>query len=291
MRIGFVGLGMMGCGMAQNLMRQHTLVLVEGRARAATEMLIAEGAERTASLPELATRSEVVVLCLPDADAVRRVMDEMGPGLARDMLVIDATTSHPRVTQELAAMLREQGVVFADAPVTGGPPQAEAGTLASLVGCEQADFARVEAVVGNYSSVVRRFGKPGAGHLAKLLNNFVTQGTAVLLAEAYAQARAADLSLPALHDVMAAGAARSGTFEKTVVPSLTGDYNGSRFSLANACKDIGYYLDVVEDQKASPAVAVLSTLTRAVEEGFGDRFVSQLLNPDVWQQVRAGGCR
>ena len=126
----------------------------------------------------------------------------------------------------------------------------------------------------------------GAGHAAKLLNNFVTQGTAVLLAEAFAMAGRVGVDRHALLDVMKAGAARSGTLEKMVVPALEGDYDGARFSLANARKDVSYYRDLARaNGDARLADALVAVLDATVEAGHGARFVSRLLDPGVWRDT------
>lgn len=289
MRIGFIGLGMMGSGMAANILAAgHRLVVATNRARANAEALGARGAECVAEPVALAGRADAIVTCLADAQGVAAMIDELTPALRPGMLVVDATTSHPATSERLASALRERAVTFADAPVTGGPAQAEAGTLASLVGCAEADLGRVEAVVGPYSGTVRRFGPPGSGHRAKLINNFVTQGTAVLLAEAFAEARRAGLSLEALEAVMARGAARSGTFDKMASPAVRGDYEAHRFTIANARKDIGYYVDMAGRAAAEGTAGdILARLDAALAAGHGGRFVSQLMNPAVWETLAA----
>ena len=167
-------------------------------------------------------------------------------------------------------------------PVTGGPPQAEEGALASLVGCDTGDFGRVEALVGAYSKVVRHFGGVGSGHAAKLLNNLVTQGTMLLLADAYRCAEKLGVDKRALYDVMMTGAARSGTLEKAVGPSLDGKYDGMRFTIANAVKDLVYARDLISDldpERSAAATALAERGRALVERGYGDRFVSEMLQP------------
>lgn len=287
MRLGFVGTGLMGTGMALCALRAgHAVAVGGGRSAGSADRLVARGAERAATLSDLAAGRDAVVLCVSDPDAVRSVMGEIDGALASGTLVVDATTSDPALTRELAAALEPRGVALADAPVTGGPPEAESGGLASLVGCREDDWPRVRDLVGCWSRTVRRFGDPGAGHLAKLLNNFVTQGTAVLLAEAFAAAREHGVDAAALRDVMKAGAARSGTFEKTVVPAVDGDYDGARFSLRNSRKDVRLYREAIgRDGDPRLAEAVLATLDAANHVGHGERFISRLLDPDVWRAV------
>lgn len=180
--------------------------------------------------------------------------------------------------------MKTVGAAFADAPVTGGPPQAESGELASLVGCVGEDFAAVETAVGTYSKVVRRFGNVGAGHTAKLLNNFVSQGTMLLLAEAFGKARELGVDWTALYDAMMAGAARSGTLEKAVGPALHGDFDGSRFTIAHAEKDLRYVAELFVNG-APPGADIANVLhTRLADHvaaGNAQRFVSRMLDAEI----------
>ncbi len=282
-RIGFVGAGMMGRGMAKNLLKAgYALTLFIHRKRDGIAALIALGARETQDLAELAGSSEAIVVCVDNAESVRGVVAGLLPALRAGQLLIDATTSDPEVTREIAATLRVRGVIYADCPVTGGPLQAEAGALGSIVGCDAEDFARVQTIVANYSKTVQRIGEVGTGHYAKLLNNFVTQGTAVLLAEAYSRARDNGVDWRALYAVMEAGAARSGTLEKMVKPALDGNFDGTQFSIRNAHKDVGYFRRLAESSARGPsamAAGIHGVLERALAEGLGERYVSALLQP------------
>lgn len=284
-RIGFVGAGLMGRGMALNLIKAGFPVMIHvHRNREGIEELIEMGAKETGSLQFLAENSDVVVMCLSNADTVRTVIEGLSPGLRRNHLVIDATTSNPDVTVEIAELLDARGIRYADAPVTGGPRESEAGKLGALVGCREEDFERVRNIVSNYSKVVQRIGGIGTGHRAKLLNNFVTQGTGALLVEAYCRARDSGVDWHALYAVMEAGAARSGTLEKMVKPALDGNYDGSRFSLRNALKDYGYFCETAEKSARGPSKLgnqIREILKEAVDAGFGDRYVSALLDPEL----------
>ncbi|MBK7080609.1 MAG: NAD(P)-dependent oxidoreductase [Betaproteobacteria bacterium] len=282
--IGFVGAGWMGTGMAMRLLAAgHPVSVHAHRHRSGVDRLCARGAAEASNLAALARGAEVIVLSLSDAEAVRAVLDGVGPGLRAGCLVIDTTTSDPRVTRALAESLSARGVRLVDAPVTGGPAQAEAGVLGSLVGCAASDFDAVQRIASCYSTVVQRMGEVGSGHAAKLLNNFVTQGTVVLLAEAYARARDNGIDWQALYAVMGAGAARSGTLEKVVGPALGGDYDGSKFTIRNAAKDLGYYCALAAGSDRGPSTlgeVIRQRFADAQASGAGNRFVSRLLDPN-----------
>lgn len=282
-RIGFVGAGLMGRGMALNLLKAgYPVTLYVHRNRDGIDQLIALGATETSDLQQLAQQSDIFILCVNNADTVRKVTDSLLPALRPGQLLIDATTSDPAATREVAAKLREHGIAYADAPVTGGPSEAEAGCLGSLVGCDDATFSQVEKIVSRYSKVVQRIGGIGTGHYAKLLNNFVTQGTVALLAEAYGRARDNDVDWNALYSVMQAGAARSGTLEKMVKPALEGNFDGSRFTITNAFKDLSYFCKLAaasEGGASDLAEAIRKVFEDAVLAGGSDRYVGTLLDP------------
>jgi 3-hydroxyisobutyrate dehydrogenase-like beta-hydroxyacid dehydrogenase len=290
-RIGFVGAGLMGRGMALNLLKAgYPVQLFIHRNRAELERLFELGVSETSDLRELARQSDVIILCVDKAETVRSVVGGLLPDLRSDHLLIDATTSDPAVTREIAAELRRHGVSYADAPITGGPVQAEAGALGSLVGCDAATFPRVQKIVTSYSKAVQRIGEIGSGHFAKLLNNFVTHGTVTLLAEAYGRARENGVDWQALYAVMEAGAARSGTLEKMVKPALSGDFDGSRFFIRNAQKDLAYFCRVAESSERGASElgeTIRGVFDRAVAADLGERYVSALLSPEISARRKA----
>lgn len=277
-KVAFIGVGLMGEGMAARLLSRGCPVgVIAHRSREPIDRLVARGATEHDDLAAMVGASDVVVTCLPTADDLVEVTRAAAASVAPGLLWIDASTGHPDSTRTVAATLAEKGARFADAPVTGGPPQAERGELASLVGCEEADLEAVETVVGAYSTVIRHMGPIGSGHTAKLLNNFVTQGTMVLLGLAFRMARRQGVDWQALYDAMSAGAGRSGTLEKSVAPALGGDFDGSRFTIANAEKDLRYAADLFSGNRDAVARALHGELRDYVDGGQGDLFVSRQL--------------
>lgn len=282
--VGFIGVGMMGSGMAGRLLAAgHPVTLLAHRNRAPLEPLLARGARAATAPSALVSDTDALFTCLPNADVVGALADEITPLFRPGQFWIDTSTSRPETSEAIAAHLAEKGAIFADAPVTGGPPEAEAGTLASLVGCRESDYPRIEALVGTYSKTIRRLGDPGRGHAAKLLNNLVSQGTMLLLADAYQCAARIGVDPEALYGAMMGGAARSGTLQKAVAPALTGDFSGARFTIANAAKDLAYVRDLLEQalpDRAPTAALLAARLARLTDEGRGADFVSTMLDPN-----------
>lgn len=288
-RVGFAGVGLMGHGMAANLMAKgHDLSIIGHRNRAPVEDLVAKGACEVENYKALAHAGDVIFLCLSDSDVVESVIGNLKSHLRAGQCIVDATTSNPVSTQRLCKELHELGVAFVDAPITANPAAAELGKLTSLVGASDDMFRQVEPLIATYSTTVIHFGPTGMGHTAKLMNNFVTQSTGQLLALSYSVARQAGVDWKKLHQAMSGGAAKSGTFEKMVTPAIEGDYRGHEFSLANSWKDIRYFAAFAESLGRNSVLVdgVEQSLKRINDAGFGDKFVSELLDPEVDAKLR-----
>jgi len=281
--IGFIGLGFMGHGMASRLLGAgHKVTVIAHRNRVPIDDLVATGAREAKSLPDLANGQEVVFLCVTGTPQVEATLAALGPALQAGQMVIDTGTSIPDSTIRLAAELATRGIGWADAPVGGGPQHAARGELASMVGATDADFARARPWLEVTSRVIQHMGPPGAGHRAKLLNNFVAVGQCALVLDAYRIARAQGLDWQKLYDIMMAGAARSGSLERIMVPALKGEFGGYIFSADNAAKDLGYYAGFAASlgEPTALAQALRNYFQDAAAQHGGDTLVSELLRPN-----------
>ncbi len=279
-KLGYIGVGMMGHGMAKNLLDAgHEVTVCAHRNREPVDDLVGRGAIEAPTPEALATGQNAVFLCLVTSDQVEQITNRIGPALSAGALVIDTGTSDPRSTLRVAADLEPIGVTLVDAPVGGGPRHAEEGALASLVGGTDEAFARVEPWLEAYSATVRHMGPVGAGHRAKLLNNFVAVGQAAIVIAAYRAARADGIDWSKLHDIMMGGAARSGSLENLIGHAVKGDYTGYKFSTANAAKDFTYLVDYLETLGADTAIAgeILAYFHHAAAEHGGETLLSELL--------------
>lgn len=280
-KIGFLGAGLMGFGMATCLLESGIEVKVlQHRNPEPIIKLKKMGATLAARPKDVLQETDGLVSCLPNAEIVDKVAEVLVPEFKTGMFWIDTTTSKPETSKGIADRLREKGAIFADAPVTGGPAQAVEGQLASLVGCNQEDYNLVVSIIGVYSKVMRHFGEVGSGNIAKLLNNLVSQGMAILLADAFLCAELKGLDRQALYDVMSAGAVRSGTLEKMVKPYLSGNYDGSKFTIENSLKDLRYITEIMTENlpnHAGLSEYLAHRQAKQVEKGRGESFVSNLL--------------
>lgn len=284
MRIGLIGAGLMGHGMALNLLKGgHDVTVLAHRNRAPVENLVARGAVEAPDLAAVAKDSDVILLCLSTSKVVEETIARIMPHLRGGQIVVDAGTSEPETTRRLARELGRVGVGYADAPLTGGPEQAEKAELGVLCGADDKTFAAIEPMLKCFATTIRHFGPPGSGHTAKLISNYLVTGMIALVTEAFAAARKAGLDWSDLFEVMLNGSGNSGVLRKMVAPALAGDFDGYRFSIANAAKDIGYYTELAERLGCASdlAAAVARHFAKAVDTGHGGRNVSHFLDPAI----------
>jgi 3-hydroxyisobutyrate dehydrogenase-like beta-hydroxyacid dehydrogenase len=245
--------------------------------------LVRQGATESASLRDLAAGSDAILICVGTSRVVEETIAKLVAYLRRGMIVLDAGTSEPQSSRRIARELKARGIAFADIPVTGGPEQAEKGELGVLCGADTETFARIGPLLACFATTIRHMGPVGSGHTAKLISNYLVTGMVALVTEAFRAARKAGIDWRDLYDAMLNGSGNSGVLRKMVAPALAGDFDGYRFSLANAAKDIDAYAALAEElgcaTRLSEAVAEL--FAEVVKTGHGGRNVSHLLDPAI----------
>jgi 3-hydroxyisobutyrate dehydrogenase-like beta-hydroxyacid dehydrogenase len=281
--IGFIGAsGLMGHGMAKNLLAKgHSLGLTIHRNRERVADLLTAGAVQRATAAELAKTSEIVFLCVtgsPQVEAAITGKDGLLAGARRGLVIVDCSTSEPDSTARLREASAEAGAVLVDAPLARTPIEAEAGKLNVMVGADDATFARLEPVLRAFAENVFHVGGPGAGHIVKLLNNFIAQAICTATAEAFAVGQRAGIDPKKLVDIVSVGAVNSGLFQM-MAKTLHGDLGALRFELDNARKDIRYYTHLAEGLAIPTVVgeAVHQSLVLASALGHGKKFVPSLV--------------
>ena len=281
--IGFIGAsGLMGHGMAKNLLAKgHALSLTVHRNRERVADLLAAGAVEKKTPAELAEASEIVFLCVTGSPQVEASLE--GPlgllaGARPGLVIVDCSTSEPDSTARLRDVAAKAEVLLVDAPLARTPIEAEAGKLNVMVGADAATFARLEPVLRAFAENVFHVGAPGAGHIVKLLNNFIAQAICTATAEAFAVGQRAGIDPQKLVDIVSVGAVNSGLFQM-MSKTLQGDLGALRFELDNARKDVRYYTHLAEGLAIPTVVgeAVHQSLVLASALGFGKKFVPSLV--------------
>jgi 3-hydroxyisobutyrate dehydrogenase-like beta-hydroxyacid dehydrogenase len=271
----------MGHGMAKNIVEKgYQLSVLAHRNRAPVEDLLGRGATEAKSPAALARASDVVILCVPSSVEVELcVFAENGimAGAHEGLIVIDSTTAEPASTERVAKALAAKNVRFADAPLTRSPKDAEAGRLNALVGAEAATLAAIRPLLETFCENIFHIGPVGSGHKLKLINNFLSQGIAALIAEAVTTATKAGLDPQTLFEVVSAGGANSAVFQR-FMPWVLGQESGMVFKLKNGQKDVRYYTRLAETvgSTAFLGAAVHQIYTLAAAQGEAESYVPAL---------------
>ena len=280
--VGFIGVGLMGHGMAKNIVTKgYPLVVLGHRKREPVEHLKSLGAREAGSARELALACDIVHLCVtgsPQVEALIRSPEGIAASGKAGLVVIDCSTSNPVSTLVLGEELLAAGMTLVDAPLSRTPKEAEEGTLDTMVGADAQTFARIEPLLRCWAGNVVHLGPLGLGHKMKLINNFVAMGYAALFAEAIAIARKAGLSIEQFHAVVGSGRMRSGFYDTFMKWSLENDPNAHKFTISNAHKDMRYLSSMANEVGAvNNLQAVVKNHFAAMEAvGQGERFVPML---------------
>lgn len=240
MNLGYVGLGMMGGALARRLQLSQQLRVYDLRPDRVAA-LVERGAVAGSDLPDVARESDVVMTCLPTSQDVQAAIFEPGgllEGLKPGAIVADMTTGDPKVTQEMSAELASRGITLVDAPVSGGPAGADAGTIAIMVGGPEKTYEELHAVFTSISPNVFHCGEQvGAGHTMKLVNNVIAAGVRAVTFEAVAMGIKSGLDLAKLSEVLDKGSAHSFTTQRTL-PRLVAGEGTETFALRLMHKDV-----------------------------------------------------
>ena len=266
MKIGMVGIGLMGHGIATNLQKHgHTLGLFEHPGNQPLDALVSGGAKMYSALPALAADSDLIITVLTGSPQVEAVIAGPGgllEGIKPGTIFVDCSTALPGSTKIVSQKVVAAKGRWLDAPMTRTPKEAAEGRLNLLVGGDAALLEEVLPVLKCFAENILHAGAVSAGHSMKLLHNYVSIGMVALLAEAAACSERSGVSPEVFVDVLAKGGGGGIALERIKPFLLAGDVSGFRFSLANARKDLGYYGEMVSQAHAahSLADAVIATL-------------------------------
>ena len=280
-KIGFIGAGFMGYGMAHNLLKNnYKLSVITHKNKSPIEKLISQGATEVNSLKDLAKFSNVIIMCVTNTKVALEIINEILPFLKVDTLVLDITTHHSTGSIEMNTILTSHNIRYVESPVMGGPVQSEEGILGAIVGANNVeDFDYAKNILLNFCKNVFHFGNIGIGAKAKLISNFLSLGTATFVIETLKAANHLNVDLQKLYDVAKLGSGNSGALNRIADKAILGDYKGYVFSINNVLKDLTYINDLLKDL---PNAEKLSSLTKsfyqeAVDKGQGDLLMSELI--------------
>lgn len=272
-RVGFIGLGIMGRGMAANILRAGFPLTVWNRTAERTASLAAAGAHIAASPADLAATSDIIITCVSDTPDVQQlILGEQGVahGARPGSLVIDMSTISPAATLEIAAALESQGVDMLDAPVSGGSEGAAKGTLSIMVGGKAEALERAMPVLQAMGQRITHVGPHGAGQTVKLVNQIIVVGNCLAMCEGLLLAQAGGVDLQKALEAVSGGAAGSWMLSNRGPQILARDWRPG-FTVALQQKDLRLVLEAADTLGIPlPGTALIFQLYRTLEaKGLG----------------------
>ena len=275
-RVGFIGLGNMGAPMVGNLVRGgHDVMGYDVAAGRAQQVAQAHAARATESLAELARHAEIVITMLPSGREVREALIEaQGGALAANLgagaIVIDMSSADPVGTRTLGGELARRSIALVDAPVSGGVPGAQNGTLAIMIGGNPAAVASVKPVLAAMGKNLFEVGGPGCGHAMKALNNFLAATSSAAGAEAIAIGRQFGLDPAVMADVINASTGRSFVSENLIKQHVLSGAYATGFALGLLAKDVKIAADLAEQIGVdAPVIRLVNGLWSEARDALG----------------------
>jgi 3-hydroxyisobutyrate dehydrogenase len=271
MKIGFVGLGVMGFPMARHLAAAgHELCVYNRSPEKADRFVATHGGSTGADMVAALSGVQILVLCVGNDDDVRGCVTLLAPALADGAIIVDHTTTSAKVAREMAELVQKSGRCFIDAPVSGGQAGAESGILTAMLGGEIEAVEAVAPVLSAYCRTIRRIGPSGAGQLAKMCNQICIAGLVQGLAEAVHFAEQADLDANAVFEAISQGAAGSWQMQNRWSTMVEGRYDFG-FAVDWMRKDLGLVLDEARANGSRLEVTALVDQFYAEVQSMGGR--------------------
>ncbi|MDA9644974.1 NAD(P)-dependent oxidoreductase [bacterium] len=280
--IGFIGVGYMGYGIAKNILKNnHKLYVVANKNRKPIDKIVNDGAEEIKSLEEFSNKNlDALFMCVTNTPIAKSISEKMIKFLNSKTIVIDITTHNKTGSIETENIYKLNNINYIECPVMGGPVQAEEGVLGGIVGGSEANFKLAEPYLKLFCKDYFYFGAVGMGAKSKLLNNFLTLGNAALINHMTKSASEFGLDLKKFYDVAKLGSGNSAALNRIFDNLLKGDFAGFKFTATNSVKDLTYIQDLLKDFPEAEKVAEINKkyFQKAVDDGYGENFISELIN-------------
>ena len=281
MNVGFIGVGYMGYGIAKNILKKgNDLFVIANKKRAPIDKIVSDGAIEVKSYNELCEKNlDALFLCVTNTPIAINIAEKISTLLKDKTLIIDVTTHNQNGSIQMEQIFSKQKINYIECPVMGGPAQAEEGVCGGIVGASEENFKKSEVYLKTFCKDYFHFGEVGNGAKSKLLNNFFSLGAATYVIELIKSAKKLDVDLEKLFAVAKLGSGNSTALNRIFDNVLKGDYTGFKFSTANTLKDLTYIQEMLKDVGNAEKLADVkkSFYKKAVDEGHGDLFISELI--------------
>lgn len=261
--VGFIGVGAMGSGMAKNLLKNDYSVVVYDLDKSKAEALVKAGAENAGSISELAGKSDAVFTSLPSVGAIEAVMfgeDGVIANIRPGSYLLDFSTIDPGTTKSLANEAAKRNIKFCDCPVSGGPTGAESGTLTTMVGATEEDFAAINPLLSCLAKNIIHVGDVGSGQIVKIVNNVLVAAHTVVLSEALITGTQAGVKLDVLAEVISKSSGGSFVLDYFAPNSILNkkNYDNPLFTLRLMDKDVSLYMKMAQDYQVPSVIASIT---------------------------------
>lgn len=279
--VGFIGLGRMGRHMARNLIKAGHTVHLYNRSQAVVDELVAEGGVRAGSPGELAANVSVVFSCLTTPQVVESVLGEALAAAKPGTIFVDHSTIGVEDARRMGALAAQRDCPFIDAPISGGPWGAEAGTLTIMCGGDPAVYAKVEPLLQVLGQKLYLLGPVGAGAVAKLCNNLLVGIHSAALAEAFVLGTKAGIDPQVLFEIISGATGGSKQIDRNIPKFIFPGQFDAAFSIDHLHKDVAL---AVELGKSERVRMLLGALTQQVLEearalGYGEQDIAAVIRP------------
>jgi 3-hydroxyisobutyrate dehydrogenase-like beta-hydroxyacid dehydrogenase len=280
--VGFIGVGYMGYGIAKNILeKDNNLFVIANKNRKPIEKIVSKGAVEVKSFEDFRDKQlNVLVKCVTNTPIAKEIATKLSSILDEKTLIIDITTHNQSGSIETEKIYQSKNINYIECPVMGGPVQAEEGILGGIVGATDANFKLAEPYLKLFCKNYFHFGSVGMGAKSKLLNNFLTLGNAALINHMAKAAKKFDLDLQKLFDVAKLGSGNSAALIRVFEALLQGDSKGFKFTATNSVKDLTYIQDLLKDFPEAEKIAEdnKNYFQKAVDDGYGENFISELID-------------
>ena len=282
-KVGFIGAGYMGFGMAKNLIKDFDVYLIAHKNREPIDKLIKEGATEVFSYKELLNLNlNCLMMCVTNTPVAINIAEELVSSINNELLIIDLTTHNKNGTIKMKNIFHSSKIQYTVNPVMGGPVQSEEGVLGGIWGGDKKDFDDSKLFLQSFCKNVFNFGSVEKAAQAKLLSNFLSLLTTTTVIEFFRSAKKLDIDINLLCDVAKLGSGNSGALNRIADKALQGDFKGYVFSVNNTLKDLTYINDLMKDSDNAEELSKLAMnfYKSAKDKGMGELLVSELIEKE-----------
>jgi len=282
-KVGFIGAGYMGYGMASNLIKDFDVYVIAHKNRNPIDKLVNKGATEVANYKELfELHLDCLMMCVTNTPIAINIAEELVSRIDNELLIIDLTTHNKNGTTLMKKIFNSSKIRYAVNPIMGGPVQSEEGVLGGIWGGDKKDFDDSKIFLQSFCKNVFNFGSVEKAAQAKLLSNFLSLLTTTTVIEFFRSAKKLDIDINLLCDVAKLGSGNSGALNRIADKALQGDFKGYVFSVNNTLKDLTYINELLKDSNNAEELSkiAMNFYASAKNKGMGDLLISELIEKD-----------